>query len=166
MKSLKNQFFAVCLIFFFSAFSFSQATITIKLLVDTGNFDENDLSKSCSFEATWSNSDKVVRSNGNLEDFTIEAFEDDTIIWEGVSTSSNSTIIDITKIKYKKGSRIFKNKTNCGKKRDGSKNETVKIKILKNTKGKPDYKYKIAFKINHKGATHKIDPKLKVNPRN
>ena len=98
MKLLKNQFFAVCLIFFFSTFGFSQATITIKLLVNTGNFDPSDLNASCSFEATWSNSSKVVRSTGDLKDFTIEAFVDDTIIWEGVSTSSEITIVDIKKI--------------------------------------------------------------------
>jgi hypothetical protein len=130
--------------------------------VDTENFDENDLSKSCSFEATWSDSSKVVRSNGDLEDFTIEASEDDTIIWEGRSTSSNTAIIDIKKIDRENASKIFKNKKIYGKKRGNSKKETAEARVLYNTKGKPDYKYKIFFKINQRGKTHKIDPKIKV----
>jgi len=162
MKSLKNQFFAVCLIFFFSIFSFSQATITIKLLVDTGNFDPSDLNKSCSFQATWSNSNKVVKSNGNLEEFAIEAFVDDTILWEGVSTSSDISIVDIKKVDRDNDSKIFKNKKHYGKKRGNSNNKTAEGKVRYNTKNKPDYKYKIFFKINHRGATHKIDPKIKV----
>jgi len=161
MKSLKNQFFSICFILIFSTFSFSQATITIKLLVDTANFDASDSNAYCSFEATWSNSDKVVRSNGDLEDFTIEAFVDDTIIWEGVSTSSEITIVDIKKIDRDNNSKIFENKRHLGKKRGNSKKETAEAKVLYTTTGKPDYKYTISFKIN-KGKTHTIDPKVRI----
>jgi hypothetical protein len=144
---------------------FSQATITIKLIVDTANFDPNNLSASCSFEATWSDSGKVVRSDGDLENFAIDAFVNDTLLWEGQSSSSNIAIIDIKKIDRENNSKIFKNKKNYGKREGDSKKETVKSKILYDTKDKPDYKYKIFFKLNNRGKTHKIDPKLKVGSK-
>jgi len=166
MKSLAKTFLTASLVFLFSAFGFSQATITIKLIVDTANFDKDNLPSSCRFEATWSDSNKVVKSTpGDLEGFLIDAFAEDTIIWVGQSSSSDITIIDITKIKYKKGTRIFKNKTNYGKNHDGSRKETVKTKVVDSTKGKPDYKYDLSFKIN-KGNTHKIDPKIRIGSRN
>ncbi len=80
MKSSLHQFLIISLIFLFSAVGFSQGTITIKLIVDTANFDPDNLPASCSFEATWSYSGKVVRSDGDLKNFTIDVFADDTII--------------------------------------------------------------------------------------
>jgi hypothetical protein len=144
---------------------FSQATITIKLIVNTANFHPDNLSASCSFEATWSDSGKVVRSDGDLENFTIDAFVDDTILWEGQSSSSDIAIIDIKKIDRENYSKIFKDKKNYGKREGDSRKETVKSKILYDTKDQPDYKYKIFFKINGRGKTHKIDPKIKVGSK-
>tara|TARA_R100001369_G_scaffold73042_2_gene101487 strand:- start:645 stop:1145 length:501 start_codon:yes stop_codon:yes gene_type:complete len=165
MKSHVQQFLVISLIFLFSAVGFSQATITIKLIVDTANFDPDKLPASCSFEATWSDSGKVVRSGGDIENFTIDVFVDDTILWEGHSSSSDIAIIDIKKIDQGNDSKIFKTKKRYGKKRGNSKKETVEDQVLFTTKGKPDYKYKIFFKINHRGKTHKIDPKIKVGSR-
>jgi hypothetical protein len=165
MKSSLHQFLVICLIFLFSEFGFSQATITIKLIVDTANFDPDNLSGSCSFEATWSDSKKIVRSNGDLEKFTIDVFVDDTIVWEGQSSSSDIAIIDIKKIDRKNDSKIFKKKKHYGKKHGNSNKETIQGKLLYSTKGKPDFKYDILFKINRKGKTYKIDPKIKVGNR-
>lgn len=145
--------------------SFSQETVTVKLLIDTANFNPAKLSESCSFVATWSNSGKVVRSNGDLENFAIDVFVNDTIVWEAMSTSSDDTIIDIKKIDRENNSKIFKNKKNTGKIRGNSNKESVEANVLYDTKGKPDYKYKIFFKINHRGTTYKIDPKIKVGTR-
>jgi hypothetical protein len=166
MKSRIKTFSTIFLIFLFSTFGFSQATITIKLFVDTANFDPGNLPASCSFEATWSDSGKVVRSDGDLKNFTIDVFVDDTIVWEGQSSSSNIAIVDIKKIDRDNDSKIFKSKKHYGKKRGNSKNETAEDKVLFTTKGKPDYKYKIFFKINHRGKTHIIDPKIKVGSKN
>ena len=166
MKSRLLQFLISFLIFLCSAVCFSQETITIKLIVDTANFDPNNLPASCSFEATWSYSGKVVRSDGDLKNFTIDVFVDDTIVWEGQSSSSNIAIVDIKKIDRDNDSKIFKSKKHYGKKRGNSKNETAEDKVLFTTKGKPDYKYKIFFKINHRGKTHIIDPKIKVGSKN
>ena len=165
MKSHLHHFLAICSIFLCSKVGFSQATITIKLIVSTANFDPDDLSASCSFEATWSDSWKVVRSDGDLENFTIDAFVDDTILWEGQSSTSDIAIIDIKKIEGENNSNIFKDKKNYGTRDGDSRKETVKSKILYDTKDKPDYKYKIFFKINNRGRTHKIDPKLKVGSK-
>jgi hypothetical protein len=149
----------------FSAIGFSQSTITIKLIVDTANFDPDNLSASCRFEATWSDSGKVVRSDGDLENFTIDAFVEDTIVWEGESSSSDIAIIDIKKIDRDNDSKIFKDKKNYGKKEGDSRKEIVKSKILYDTKDKSDYKYTLFFKINNRGKTHKIDPKIKVGSK-
>jgi hypothetical protein len=144
---------------------FSQETITVTLRVDTKNFDANDLNSYCSFEAVWSNSDKVVTSNGDLENFEINVFVDDTVIWEGTSTTSDMTIIDIKKVVRENSSKIFKDKRNYGQKLGNSQNEAVKARVLYDTKEKPDYKYKIFFKINQTAKIHKIDPKIKVGTR-
>jgi hypothetical protein len=165
MKLFLHQFLAICFITLFSAIGFSQATITIKLIVDTANFDPDNLSASCRFEATWSDSGKVVRSDGDLEDFTIDAFVEDTIVWEGESSSSDIAIIDIKKIDRDNDSKIFKDKKNYGKKEGDSRKEIVKSKILYDTQDKSDYKYTLFFKINNRGKTHKIDPKIKVGSK-
>lgn len=165
MKSSKNQLFAFCLILLTFNLSFAQETITVKLLVDTANFDPSDLNASCSFEATWSNSGKVVRSSGDLKEFTIDVRVDDTVVWEGESTSSSIAVIDIKKVDRENNSRIFKNKKHYGKVRGNSNKETVEDQVLYSTEGLPDYKYKIFFKINHRGTTYKIDPKIKVGSK-
>jgi hypothetical protein len=165
MKLFLHQFLSICFITLFSAIGFSQATITIKLIVDTANFDPDNLSASCSFEATWSDSGKVVRSDGDLENFTIDAFVEDTIVWEGESSSSDIAIIDIKKIDRDNDSKIFKDKKNYGKKEGDSRKEIVKSKILYDTQDKSDYKYTLFFKINNRGKTHKIDPKIKVGSK-
>ena len=165
MKSRIYQFLAVCSIFLCSTVGFSQTTITIKLIVDTANFNPNDLSSSCRFEATWSDSGKVVSSNGDLENFTIDAFVDDIIIWEGQSSSSDIAVVDIKKIDRDNDSKIFKTKKHYGKIQGNSNKETVEDQVLYNTEGMPNYKYTIFFKINRRGTTHRIDPKIKVGSK-
>jgi hypothetical protein len=163
MKSFVKSFLAVFLIFLFSTIGFSQETITIKLKVDTDNFDPDDISASCSFEARWE-SGHVERSTGNLEDFKVEATVEDTIIWEGQALDSVG-IVDIKKIRRDSGKEIFKGRTHLGSKQGNSEKETVKSKVLYSTKNHDDYKYSISFKINKKGKTHKIDPKITIKPK-
>lgn len=165
MKTFYRHLIIGCCFLLALNLGFSQETITVELLIDTANFDPSNLNSSCSFKATWSNSGKVVTSNGNLEDFTIDITVDDIVIWEGKSTSSDATIIDIKKVDRENNSKIFKNKKNLGKIRGNSNKESVEATALYDTQGKPDYKYKIFFKINHRGKTHKIDPKIRVGTR-
>lgn len=155
-----------CILFFgLLGTGYAQDTITVTLMVDTQNFNPDDLNDSCSFKAVWSDSGKVVTSTGDLEGFEFGAFVEDTIVWEGVSTSSDSDLIDIKKVVRENDSKIFKDKRNNGQRRGSSNKETVQAKILYSTVGKPDYKYKIYFKINQSGKTHKIDPKIKVGTK-
>tara|TARA_R110000772_G_scaffold60561_1_gene136717 strand:- start:26 stop:505 length:480 start_codon:yes stop_codon:yes gene_type:complete len=156
-----KSFSAIFLIFLFSTIGFSQETITIKLIVDTANFDPDDLPASCSFEATWE-SGEVQRSTGNLEDFSVEATVNDTIIWEGHSSSSNQ-IVDIKQIRRDGGKEIFNKRSHSGSRQGNSNRETVKSKVLYSTENGEDYKYKIKFSIDN-GAWHKIDPKVTVVP--
>ncbi|MFT7150879.1 MAG: hypothetical protein ACI82Q_002754 [Nonlabens sp.] len=165
MRSLVRSILVLFIVSVCSTAVFSQATITIKLLVDTENFDQNDLTKSCSFVATWSNSNKVVRSNGDLEGFVIDAVVDDVIVWVGESTTSGTDIVDIKKVDRGSGSKIFKNDKHNGRKVGNSNKETIQDKVLYDTRGKEDYKYDISFKINGAGKNHKIDPKIKIIPR-
>lgn len=165
MRSLVRSILILFVISLSSTAVFSQATITIKLLVDTENFNPRDLVESCRFEATWSNSRKVVRSNGDLEGFVIDAVVGDVIVWEGASSSGSSDVIDIKRVDRGRGSKIFKNDKHSGKKVGNSKKETIQDKVLYDTKGKDDYKYDISFKINGKGRNYKIDPKIRITPR-
>lgn len=165
MRSFVRSFLVISLISLSTTAVFSQSTITIKLIVDTENFDANDLTKSCSFVATWSNSRKVVRSSGDLENFVIDAVVDDVIVWEGESSTSSTDVIDIKRVDRGGGSKIFKNARHSGRKIGNSKKETVQDKVLFDTKGKADYKYNISFKINGKGRNYKIDPKIRITPR-
>lgn len=150
------------LAFTFSTFLFSQQKITITLSVDTVKFDPSDMESSCSFTAYYSKSGRTIEWNEVLEDFIIDAQVGDEIFWEGISESSADDIIDIKKIKRENNSQIFKRATNYGKKLGHLNKETVEAQILYDTENQQDYKYSIFFKINGKGRTFKIDPKIKV----
>ncbi len=167
MKSLVKYFSVISLLFLFSALGFSQDTVTITLIVDTANFDKDNWLASTSMVATRSDPNSVQRSIGDLREFTVKAFVGDTIIFDAKSKSSDKVIVDIKRIKRtkRKGTIIFENRRYCGENRDGSKNKTVKVEVLKDTEDKEDYEYNICFKINSKGKTYKIDPKLRIMPR-
>lgn len=167
MKSLSKSFLVICLVVLFSTSGFSQDTITINLIVDTDNFDPDDMAASCSFEANWS-SGEVETSTGNLEDFLILATVEDTVIWEGQALNSD-VIVDIKQIKRDSGKDIFNSRRLVGSQQGNSNKETVKAKILfstesaENSQIHDDYKYSISFKID-KGKTYKIDPKMRIVP--
>jgi len=171
MKSLVKNISASSPIVLFSALGSSQTTVTIRLIVDTAKFDKKNWPASCHFKATWSNSGKVEKSTpGKLECFSIDATVGDIIRWEGESSSSQSAVVDITKIRraQKSGTKIFKNRSNYGAIHHGSKKESVEAEVLSDTIGKADYKYDISFKIkNTAGAngTYKIDPKMRIMRR-
>lgn len=171
MKSIIKNISASSPIVLFSVLGSSEPTVTIRLIVDTDHFEKKNWPASCHFEATWSDSGKVEKSiPGKLECFSIEATVGDIIKWEGESSSPETVIVDITKIRraQKSGTKIFKNRSNYGTKHNSSKKETVEAEVMYNTIDKADYKYNISFKIvgaSNANGTYKIDPKVSVKKR-
>ncbi len=167
MKSLVKIFSAISLIFLFSALGFSQETVTITLEVDAANFDSDNWLASINLVATRSDSDSRQKSIGDLREFTVDVFVGDTIIFDGREISSDRGTVDVKKIKRKKrkGTIIFENRSYYGEKNYGANNRSVKTKVLEDTIGKDDYEYYICFRINNKGKTYKLDPKIRVKRR-
>ncbi|GGZ87059.1 hypothetical protein [Algibacter mikhailovii] len=176
MNSLVKTFSIVALYFLFPFFCFSQptpkpdpdpdpVTITISLVVDTKNFDPTDWQKSCHFEAKRSDSVRVNPSvPGQLEDFNVNAWPGDIIIWKGKPSYFFKNTVNIKKVKYNKGDRIFKHKDH------GSPfwSKKVDAKVMGGAKDGSDYEYDIIFKIKRAkraNGHYKIDPKISIRPR-
>jgi len=130
MKTIKYQILTLSLILFALKIGYTQETVTLTLIVNTSNFNADNLNASCTFEAQWSNSGQVIRSNGNLEYFTIEVKVGDIIVWEGISSTSENDVIDIKRIAQANNTRIFNNERNDGQMRGNSNKETVVDKVL------------------------------------
>ena len=174
MNSLVKTFSIVALFFLFSLLGFSQTspsepardpiTITITLIVDTENFDPCDLDNSCQFEVKRSDGvDVPIYSGEKLIDFLVEGIIDDEIIWQAKPKSASIGKVNIKKIDYNKGTRIFKKKDHSS-----VLSKRIKVKALYCTDGKPDYKYDLSFKIKKAGKANGeyiIDPKIKIRPR-
>ncbi|MBO3117686.1 hypothetical protein J4050_13095 [Winogradskyella sp. DF17] len=166
MESFFKKEYAIAIALVFSLFAYSQQTITITLMVDTQSFNPETPLASCSLKAEYSRSGEVLEAWDNLENFTVPATVDDNIVWEGMSTSSGRTRVDIAKIQGENDSRIFRKRTNYGRLTEVNPHKVVESKILYSTKDKPDYKYSIYFNINNGRDTFKIDPKIKVGTKN
>lgn len=89
-------------------------------------------------------------------EFLITVNVGDVILWEGQSVSGEDRI-DIKKIKWDKGTKIFDKDFIDGI-------ETVTGTVKYDTKDKKDFKYTIQFKVNDSEKMYKIDPKVRVNP--
>ena len=121
---------------------------TITLHVDTGNIDQQNMDAFCNFGQ---------RAGISNEEYTVKVRVDDTIIWEGVSSSSESDIVKIKKIKYESGIDILNKKELIG--------ETEVVGKVKNGKEGDEEKYLIRFTVYNEGIirdTYEIDPKLQV----
>jgi len=124
---------------------------TITLHVDTGSIDQQNIDATCNFEQ------EAGTSN---EEYTVKVRLGDTIIWEGVSSSSEEDVVKIKKIKYVKGPKILNKSELIG--------ETSVVGKVK--KGKKDdvMEYLIEFTVFNNGIKRngifKIDPKLQVVP--
>jgi len=129
-------------------------TVVVTLNVNTGQIDNKNLSTTCNF-----GQDQNIPN----EDFTIEVNVGDSITWHGVSSTSPDTdIVEITKIKYAKGKNIFgKDDLLPGK------NNKIAGKALSKTTAEDIYKYDISFTVTNNGTkrngTFKIDPKIIVH---
>lgn len=129
----------------FSTNSFSQTERTVTLVCNTDNINRVEPHTVCYFVGQAEGTDS--------RNYTIEAEVGDTILWKGLTLSDDS--LYIKKIKYEKGTNVFDKDSLVG--------ASNVIGIIKyNTKDKPDYKYKISFKVNDKGKMLSIDPLIKV----
>lgn len=127
--------------------------VIVTLKVDTGKIDKGNTSASCNFgqEAGISN-----------EEFTIVVNVGDTVTWRGVSSSSPETdVVNITKIKYVRGKNIFGKDLDT---KDTGKNQKISAKVLSSTVTEGTYKYDISFTVTNNGVkrngTFHIDPKI------
>ena len=162
MKLIQLKFSGLAFVFFFCLASFAQDTITVKLFVNLKTLERGNINSSCRFEATHSNYDSVIKSNGSLEDFLIVATKNDVVLWEGASATDCCEVIDIKKIKREDGTRIFESKSKKGSKLGATRNKIVAPKIMNITDAGEDYKYQLKFKVNRKWRAYKIDPKIRV----
>jgi hypothetical protein len=153
MKSLQQRFLIMTILIY--AFSFSsygqQVERTITLVCNTAKLKD----------MKPKNAHRVCYFNGypgsDPRQFTVNAVVEDTLIWNG-KPLSGSDELNITKIKYEKGTKIFDKDSIEGTK-------TVKAVAKYSTKGKKPYTYKIYFKINNTKKQYFIDPKVSVIPR-
>jgi len=148
MKSIKQLFILVTIaLLSFSNATFAQGqehTITLKCHINRLQ-ENNDPYKVCKFEG---------QTETDTRQFTVTGNVGDTFIWKG-EAYAGSDELNITKIKYEKGTEIFDKESHEGTK-------TVKAVAKFKTKNKDPYTYKISFKINGKGKTYHIDPKVKI----
>lgn len=148
-----NRLFIVMAFFIlsFSSNSYAQETHTITLYVNTSTIDDHNTDETCNFgqEAGIEN-----------RDYTIEVNVGDTIIWKGVSTSSDEVLVNITAINHEGGKNVFDQNKLRG---DGQVPESVIGTVVNGEPGDED-KYKISFKMSNRNGTFHIDPVIKIKP--
>ncbi|MDP3354069.1 MAG: hypothetical protein Q8S44_10060 [Flavobacteriaceae bacterium] len=156
MKTSKTLFILVVFMVFFSINSFGQEPVThyITLNVDTSLINNQNESLVSNFgqEAGISN-----------ENFTINVRLGDTIIWQGLSSSSQNDVVNIISINYEGEKNIFNQNYLKG---NGVVPEQVIGTVVTGNVG-DSVKYKISFTVlnngNRRGGTFKIDPKIQIN---
>lgn len=153
MKKIKLSFFLITITLLLIANNaIAQETIYVTLNVNTTEVKTDGTHNYCHFDGQSESMD--------TRDFTINANVGDTIIWEAVSSSSDSDEVKITAIDYEGGTNVFSSNKMRGE------NGVVTGKITKNTVGKEAYKYTVSFKIMTNGqlrpGTFLVDPKIKV----
>jgi hypothetical protein len=135
----------------FSGNSYAQETHTITLYVNTSTVDKHNIDETCNFGQ---------ESGVSNKDFTIEVSLGDTIIWEGVSTSSDEVLVNINAINHEGGKNVFDKNKLPG---DGLVPERVIRTVVNGEPGDED-KYKISFKMSNRNGTFHIDPVIKIKP--
>lgn len=154
MKKI-NQIF-VAMVLLVCNINFGQ-THVITLNVNTAELTKDNVN---SDEITYFTApDTQIDVESPPEAFEITVEDGSTIVWEGVSTSSDEDMVDIFMIKHVNGPRIFSsgdiNGNGNGKARG----------VVKKQQSDEAFKYTILFKVNRRGRMYKIDPKIKVRPR-
>ena len=153
MKSLR-ALSVVILALFSSGQVLAQTEHVITLNVNTSDIQNPNLNDYCNFgqEEGISN-----------EDYTIVASVGDTIIWRGVSSSSDNDEVLIVSINHQgnQGGRdIF------GRNRLQGEDGEVRAVIQASTEDEEDYKYMLSFRVlnngERRGGVFNIDPKIRV----
>ncbi len=125
-----------------------QENVTITLIVDTEQIDNKNTATTCHFDGQ--------AENVTNENFTVDVNIGDVITWQGASSTSETDVVEITKIKFMKGNNIFGRDLGPG---NGG-------KISAKTAAKGSYKYDISFKVTHAGkasGTFHIDPVIQAH---
>lgn len=132
---------------------FAQETHTITLYVNTAEISNQDTNAFCNFG-----------QGGDIpnEEFTIKVRNLDTVVWEGVSTSSTDDEVLVNAINHEGGKNVFdKNVLKDTRDNPG----VVQGQVVNGEVG-DEQKYKISFKVTNNGnsrnGTFHIDPKIKV----
>ena len=153
MKTPKTFLILVTILLFsLSSTFYGQTTHVITLHVDTNELNAGNESAAFSFSVSEGTN---VENIENPEMFTIFVNEEDTVIWEGTSTSGAA--VKIESITYSKGTEIFGKQKHNGKIKNGKKKVEAKVK---KDKKNAEYKYEIEFTIGR--FPFKIDPVIKV----
>ena len=152
MKTTNRLFILMAIVLLLlSSNSYAQETHTITLNVNTSTVDQYNTDETCNFGQ---------ESGVSNKDFIIEVSVGDTIIWEGVSTSSDEVLVNITAINHEGGINIFNKIKLRG---DGQYPEIVIGTVIQGAPGDED-KYKISFKMSNRNGTFHIDPVIRIKP--
>ncbi len=147
-KHKKQILSHLALVFIFSfGMAVGQETHKITLHVDTGALHNSQNADADSYFTTGPETE--VLENSSAENFTILVDVGDNIVWNGVSTSG-SEAVNIKKIKYKRGARIF-----SSDEVDGEAN--VEATIIRGSTAK-GYVYTIQFQVGESNRVYSIDP--------
>ena len=132
----------------------------VTLYVDTTNIEQGNIASNANFGQPTGISN---------EDFTTHVRKRDRIIWEGVSISNPSDVVNITAINHISGDRIFDSKTGTILPISLSTRGFTKLLIDTKIKIRPRQqktylkeKYGLEFTVSNKEGTFTIDPVMKA----
>ena len=123
---------------------------TVTLYVDTSvNLNPQNVDTYCNFG----------QPSGSNEDYTTNANVNDSITWQGQSSTQSNVTVNITKIQYDGGSDVFGASVLNG----SGTPETVVGTVENDTNGDQET-YSIFFTVSNRNGTFQIDPKMQINP--
>ena len=161
-----NQLFIFLGILLFSCIgtALAQQTHYVTLHVNTAEITSQNESSVCYFTAQSPDAEQI-RTDEDLENFTIHVNAGDLIIWNGVSSNSPDTdYVNITSINYQGGENVFDQNVLNG---NGETPEIVVGMVNDGTNGYTE-KYVIYFTVyvngEKRGGKFHIDPKIAVKP--
>lgn len=159
MKSTIRLLILIIVLLVTSACCQDKQTHTITLFVNTAEILDQNVNNFSNFGQ---------KDGSSNEDYTVDANIGDTIIWRGVSTSSDEDIVNITSINHEGGKNIFDKNVLQGNEEDPEEViGVVKYNSIDTRTNKKKYKYKIKFTVINNGekrnGTFHIDPKIQVS---
>jgi hypothetical protein len=131
---------------------YGQVSHYVTLNVNTDELRNNQNAAAVSY-FTVDEATEVI-NNDSPVNFTILVDVGDNVVWNGVSTSSSNEAVEIKKIKYKRGPRIFSNDDMDGE-------VSVSAIIIRGT-GDEGYVYTIQFRVGDSNRVYTIDPIIKT----